>query len=649
MTKIRIQKIAGVAAGAALAFGAFVPMVGAQTIAELQAQINALMAQLATLQGGSAPASVTFTQNLTLGSTGAEVSSLQQYLVAQGHLVMPAGVAFGYFGPLTQAAVAKWQAANGVAPAVGYWGSISRARYVAVAGSTPGTTTGGGTVTNVGGGITTPGVEGTITVTSSPVSTGSVYEGDKMVPVLAFKARAQNSDILVQRVKLDLGTLTTIYNKIYEKVYLVDESGNVLASADLNSSTVVDEGTNYFITLSGFNYLVPKETTKIFTVKMDVRTSIDSADIDTETFTVRVAADGVRGIDGVGVNQYSPTLATEATKTLSISTSLLDAASLILSTNTLSPLTQEVVAADGSNDNEKDKVTLLIFNVRAEKDDVLLTDLVATVTRANGAATASSTFLYVGDTAIGSASAAVGGATTFNDIDYNIPKNTTKTFTLKADVRNASSVQTTIAASIANSGLTAENSIGDNVQSVSGSATGNSILVTSIGPVFSLVGTPTISKTETPIQNNYSTSTLSATFQLRIEAVGGDILFGTNASGTPMVSNVTVAGNKSFGIYLGGALNTQVTASSTSFTFPSVGSVVTTGSDSVTLSEGSAITMPITFTYQGNLSTGVGVTNGSYAVGIERINWVGVDAGTLSASTFMAGQTDWRTAGVSLP
>ena len=39
---------------------------------------------------------------------------------------MPAGVSKGYFGSLTRTAVAIWQAANGITPAVGYFGPISR-------------------------------------------------------------------------------------------------------------------------------------------------------------------------------------------------------------------------------------------------------------------------------------------------------------------------------------------------------------------------------------------------------------------------------------------------------------------------------------------------------------------------------------------
>lgn len=68
----------------------------------------------------------TFYRDLTVGSEGADVSALQDYLIARGFLSMPAGVAKGYFGALTQSAVAKWQAAVGLTPAAGYFGQKSR-------------------------------------------------------------------------------------------------------------------------------------------------------------------------------------------------------------------------------------------------------------------------------------------------------------------------------------------------------------------------------------------------------------------------------------------------------------------------------------------------------------------------------------------
>src|SRR3989338_1742282 len=168
MLKTRIAKIAAITVGLTFALSFSVNTAGAVTIAELQAQINALMAQLASLQGSSVPAGASITSDLTIGSTGAQVVALQSALVAQGHLVMPAGVAMGYFGSLTKAAVIKWQAANGV-PNTGYFGPLSRAKFNGSAGATgtvPGATVGSGV--SVGGTISTPGAEGTITVSKNP-------------------------------------------------------------------------------------------------------------------------------------------------------------------------------------------------------------------------------------------------------------------------------------------------------------------------------------------------------------------------------------------------------------------------------------------------------------------------------------------------
>ena len=112
--------------------GVLLPQVAAAvTIDELLAQIAALQAQLVTLQAASAPVAgkCAFTQNLTVGSRGDDVKCLQTYLN-----VSPQS---GYFGPLTKAAVAKWQSDNGVSPAAGYFGPISRAKYSSVVAGTP--------------------------------------------------------------------------------------------------------------------------------------------------------------------------------------------------------------------------------------------------------------------------------------------------------------------------------------------------------------------------------------------------------------------------------------------------------------------------------------------------------------------------------
>lgn len=67
-----------------------------------------------------------FDNDLTIGSTGADVAALQKLLEAQGLLKMPQGVAYGYFGPITQEAVAAYQKLHNIIPSIGYFGPKTR-------------------------------------------------------------------------------------------------------------------------------------------------------------------------------------------------------------------------------------------------------------------------------------------------------------------------------------------------------------------------------------------------------------------------------------------------------------------------------------------------------------------------------------------
>src|SRR3990167_1245324 len=113
----------------------------AATIEELLAQIQLLQAQLLILQGSQAAPACTFTSTLKLGSKGDTVKCLQQYLNGASYTVSTSGAGSAgnestYFGSKTAAAVKSWQAANGL-PSTGLFGSMSRAKYTSLAGTTP--------------------------------------------------------------------------------------------------------------------------------------------------------------------------------------------------------------------------------------------------------------------------------------------------------------------------------------------------------------------------------------------------------------------------------------------------------------------------------------------------------------------------------
>lgn len=95
----------------------------AQTAEELRAQAQALLLKVQQLhaqlgqQTGTAPAGASYDssscpligRSLKLGSSGDDVRRLQQFL-ARDSSIYPEGTASGYYGPLTEAAVKRWQA-----------------------------------------------------------------------------------------------------------------------------------------------------------------------------------------------------------------------------------------------------------------------------------------------------------------------------------------------------------------------------------------------------------------------------------------------------------------------------------------------------------------------------------------------------------
>ena len=110
----------------------------ATTVANVTASLTG-QPTTGTPSTGTVAGGYTFAKDLTIGSTGADVTALQQILVSGGYLTMPTGTAYGYFGSITKSALIKYQLAMGIAPAAGYFGPITRAK---ISGSAVSTTPG---------------------------------------------------------------------------------------------------------------------------------------------------------------------------------------------------------------------------------------------------------------------------------------------------------------------------------------------------------------------------------------------------------------------------------------------------------------------------------------------------------------------------
>lgn len=87
--------------------------------------------QLVSVNGMFAriPATTVFSRSLSVGTQGIDVEVLQVILEQKGLLIIPAGVAKGYFGSLTQEAVIKYQKKSNL-PSVGVFGPLTKAKLI---------------------------------------------------------------------------------------------------------------------------------------------------------------------------------------------------------------------------------------------------------------------------------------------------------------------------------------------------------------------------------------------------------------------------------------------------------------------------------------------------------------------------------------
>lgn len=224
----------------------------AGTIANVQASLNGTTpSTTTTTTTTNTAASCNFTKDLTTGSKGADVTCLQQALIAGGYSI-PAG-ATGYFGAQTVSAVIAWQKAANVTPAAGYFGAKSRAAFNLGGGSTTTSTTTGTTTT-------TPVATGTgITVMAGTQPANSLApQGANRVPFTTFTLTAGNDgDVSVNGVTVQRTGLAA--DADFAGVVLVDNTtGMQLDIAKTFNS-------NHQATIGG-SFIVPRGTTRSFTV-----------------------------------------------------------------------------------------------------------------------------------------------------------------------------------------------------------------------------------------------------------------------------------------------------------------------------------------------------------------------------------------------
>lgn len=284
------HKVAAVAVGVAMVFSfAFVTPAQAQTVEELTAQINSLLATISSLQAqlagmtggttGGSSACYNFTLNHSTGDQGGEVMNIQKFLNAQGNLVATTGAGSpgnetSYFGSRTAAAVTAWQNANaaavlapvGLSAGTGYWGPSSRAHANTV-----------GCTTTPGTNPTVPTGTGVSVSAAAQPANGLAPESAARVPFTKFTVTNNSGSAqTIDSVTVQRGGVAS--NLSFDGVLLLDQNGVQLGNAKvLNSNDQATIGSS--VTLN------PGES-RTFTVAANMEAVLDARAGEVATFSV---------------------------------------------------------------------------------------------------------------------------------------------------------------------------------------------------------------------------------------------------------------------------------------------------------------------------------------------------------------------------
>jgi len=565
----------------------------------LQDQINALLATIAQLQAQIAGQTATttglcLTGELSLGMTSTAVKTLQQGLnqdpatqVAFSGAGSP-GFETSYFGGLTKAAVIKFQdlyapevlASWGFTKGTGYAGSTTRAKFnalyctpVTTPTTLPGeTTTTSETTTTTLAGTT----EGTLTASAAAVYTESTLEWNKAnQTIYGFKIKAKNSDVAIKRIYVNLIGASFLPWKDLSYISLYEGSNVVKGIEAIKANFVENEfGVNYDVYFDGLNVVVPKDGEKTFTIVVTTQSTPENK----TAFTIGLSANGVRGVDAIGLNQYNSGLV--ATKSITYSGSR-DTATIQLRNNSSTPLAGLILGSQ--NEVTKDQ-TIFMFDVKATNNDAILKTAAITLTQ-NDVDLLTAAYLFDGTTRLSNVAivATTSAQTiTFSDLNVSIAKDALKTLTVKVDIAKVDGstvIEGSTVQSIATAATSAFSLIDANdnvVSSKSGSASGYTQTIYTAAPVFALLSTPIMTadpntSTKAVVEFNFTVTGAGDTVYVKDDASWFTVTPSSAAAatiGTPVVNANKVASADYFEIGTGETVTFTISAAATASTTP---------------------------------------------------------------------------------
>jgi hypothetical protein len=513
----------------------------AQTAEELQTQINTLLAQIAALQGNTGTtAAVTFSADLTLGSSGADVTALQNWLISKGYSI-PAG-ATGYFGAQTQAALARYQAAEGISPAAGYFGPITRAKVNATA--TPDVDTDDEDEDDGDNDGELSGGEADLSDFELRREESEGAEGEEEVEVFTAEFDVEDGDILVERMEIMASSTDDTASETpwdYFDRVSIWVNGDEVADMEVDDRDAWDEegDDQYRLNLTGLDFQVDEGDRAEITVAFDISDSIDSDDLDQE-FVLYVPEDGIRAVDAEGIQQYigEPTqsglqesvtfgFGAEENGDLSIQSSDEDPDSSILVSD---------------EDGESEDYTVFTFAIENDDDvDSLITDLEIDVTGLDADLTIGAddvlrraTLVVDGDEFDGDIEGGTNNGTlSFEDIDVEIGGDEEVEFELMVSLaREATS--TPITFSVAGADVDAEGLDSGDSTTVTGSQTSSRHSIAFAGIAVEAVST---SQSVTTPGSAAADTYASYTIRFDVSALDDDAYIANLAASTTAAAN----------------------------------------------------------------------------------------------------------------
>lgn len=415
---------------------------------------------------GATAANAAFMTNLSVGSTGADVSALQSWLISKGFNIpsIASGASTpGYFGQQTKAAVIAYQASVGL-PTTGFVGPLTRGMLNGSGTVVPPITAcpvGYTCTANPGTTPTTPstptgplaGTDGTIDDVNllSQYSNEEVGDGESDVKVVGFEVEAsKEGDVALRSVNVTFdGSTNTGSTRLnqYVDTVTVWQGTKKVGSASADDFNKDSSGV-YSKTITLSNSVVRADSTEKFYISLDAVSNLDSGDISGDAWSVDV--NNIRYEDGSGVVSTESTSGDLPIQNVGIAFVDFSTAAdteLKFSKDSSSPDASIVVVDD---QDDTDNVTLLVGKIKVEgESDVTVDTLPVTLTTvlgdSVGALTSSLTLKIDGEEfteSVGLTSVQTG-TVTFDNLDLTLDAGKTYTFTILADINDTNNTGVT--------------------------------------------------------------------------------------------------------------------------------------------------------------------------------------------------------------